>query len=124
MDVLDIARWQFGIITVYHFLFVPLTVGLTALIAGGQYHPAIAGQLKEAEANGDGMAAPAYAAIFVHRDRLRVALLDAMARQRLDAVLYPHQRRLVAAIGDEQLERNGVLSLDVFPEDMTAPLVN
>ena len=33
MDVLDIARWQFGIITVYHFLFVPLTVGLTALIA-------------------------------------------------------------------------------------------
>ena len=83
---------------------------LTALIAGGQYHPAIAGQLKEAEANGDGMAAPAYAAIFVRRDRLRVALLDAMARQRLDAVLYPHQRRLVAAIGDEQLERNGVLS--------------
>ncbi len=33
MDVLEIARWQFGIITVYHFLFVPLTVGLTALIA-------------------------------------------------------------------------------------------
>ena len=34
MDVLDIARWQFGIITVYHFLFVPITVGLTAVIAG------------------------------------------------------------------------------------------
>ena len=34
MDVLDIARWQFGIITVYHFLFVPLTIGLTAVIAG------------------------------------------------------------------------------------------
>ncbi|HQR28121.1 MAG TPA: cytochrome ubiquinol oxidase subunit I [Nocardioides sp.] len=33
MDVLDIARWQFGIITVYHFLFVPLTIGLTAVIA-------------------------------------------------------------------------------------------
>ncbi len=33
MDVLDIARWQFGIVTVYHFLFVPLTIGLTALIA-------------------------------------------------------------------------------------------
>ncbi len=81
-----------------------------ALMAGGQYHPAIAGQLKEAEANRAGMAAPAYAAIFVRRDRLRVAVLDAMARQRLDAVLYPHQRRLVAAIGDEQLERNGVLS--------------
>ena len=32
-SVLDIARWQFGIITVYHFLFVPLTIGLTALVA-------------------------------------------------------------------------------------------
>ena len=34
MDVLDIARWQFGIITVYHFLFVPLTIGLSAVVAG------------------------------------------------------------------------------------------
>jgi cytochrome d ubiquinol oxidase subunit I len=34
MDLVDIARWQFGIITVYHFLFVPLTIGLTALVAG------------------------------------------------------------------------------------------
>ena len=30
MDALDIARWQFGITTVYHFLFVPLTIGLSA----------------------------------------------------------------------------------------------
>ena len=34
MDVLDIARWQFGITTVYHFLFVPITIGLSALVAG------------------------------------------------------------------------------------------
>ena len=34
MDVLDIARWQFGIITVYHFVFVPITIGLSAVIAG------------------------------------------------------------------------------------------
>jgi cytochrome bd ubiquinol oxidase subunit I len=33
MDALDIARWQFGIVTVYHFLFVPLTIGLSFLIA-------------------------------------------------------------------------------------------
>jgi cytochrome bd ubiquinol oxidase subunit I len=29
-----LARWQFGIITVYHFLFVPLTISLAALTAG------------------------------------------------------------------------------------------
>ena len=33
MDVLDIARWQFGITTVYHFLMVPLTIGLGVLVA-------------------------------------------------------------------------------------------
>ena len=33
MDALDLARWQFAITTVYHFLFVPITIGLTALIA-------------------------------------------------------------------------------------------
>jgi len=32
-SVLELARWQFGIVTVYHFLFVPLTVGLTMLVA-------------------------------------------------------------------------------------------
>ena len=33
MDPLDIARWQFGIVTVYHFLMVPLTIGLGTLVA-------------------------------------------------------------------------------------------
>ncbi|NYI43026.1 cytochrome d ubiquinol oxidase subunit I [Nocardioides aromaticivorans] len=34
MDPTDIARWQFAITTVYHFLFVPITIGLSAVIAG------------------------------------------------------------------------------------------
>lgn len=33
MDVVDISRWQFGITTVYHFIFVPLTIGLAVLLA-------------------------------------------------------------------------------------------
>ncbi len=33
MEALDIARWQFGITTVYHFVLVPLTIGLTPLVA-------------------------------------------------------------------------------------------
>jgi cytochrome bd ubiquinol oxidase subunit I len=33
VDVLGIARWQFGITTVYHFLMVPLTIGLSLLVA-------------------------------------------------------------------------------------------
>lgn len=33
LDQLLLARWQFAITTVYHFLFVPLTLGLSILIA-------------------------------------------------------------------------------------------
>jgi cytochrome bd ubiquinol oxidase subunit I len=36
MEALDIARWQFGITTVYHFFFVPITIGLSFLVAGLQ----------------------------------------------------------------------------------------
>jgi cytochrome d ubiquinol oxidase subunit I len=36
VSALDLARWQFGITTVYHFLFVPLTIGLSILVAGMQ----------------------------------------------------------------------------------------
>ena len=33
MDATDLARWQFAITTVYHFLFVPITIGLSAIVA-------------------------------------------------------------------------------------------
>ncbi|WP_336082846.1 cytochrome ubiquinol oxidase subunit I [Nocardia sp. SSK8] len=36
MSTLDVSRWQFGITTVYHFIFVPLTIGLAPIVAGMQ----------------------------------------------------------------------------------------
>ncbi|MFM9151117.1 MAG: cytochrome ubiquinol oxidase subunit I [Candidatus Planktophila sp.] len=36
MQALDLARWQFAITTVYHFLFVPITIGMAFLVAGMQ----------------------------------------------------------------------------------------
>ena len=33
MDVLSLSRWQFAITTTYHFLFVPLTLGLSIFLA-------------------------------------------------------------------------------------------
>jgi cytochrome d ubiquinol oxidase subunit I len=32
----QIARWQFGIVTVYHFLFVPITLGMSFMVAAFQ----------------------------------------------------------------------------------------
>ncbi|WP_066516966.1 cytochrome ubiquinol oxidase subunit I [Curtobacterium ammoniigenes] len=37
MDPVEIARWQFGITTVYHFLMVPLTLGLGPVVAFMQW---------------------------------------------------------------------------------------
>ena len=36
MDALDVSRWQFGTTTVYHFIFVPLTIGLAPILAAMQ----------------------------------------------------------------------------------------
>jgi cytochrome bd ubiquinol oxidase subunit I len=36
MQALDLARWQFAITTVYHFLFVPITIGMAFFVAGLQ----------------------------------------------------------------------------------------
>ena len=33
MEEVLLARWQFGITTVYHWLFVPITLGLTWMVA-------------------------------------------------------------------------------------------
>ena len=33
MEALELARWQFAITTVYHFLFVPVSIGLSAFVA-------------------------------------------------------------------------------------------
>ena len=36
MSAESLARWQFAVVTIYHFLFVPLTIGLSVLVAGMQ----------------------------------------------------------------------------------------
>jgi cytochrome d ubiquinol oxidase subunit I len=33
MDSLALARWQFGIVTVYHYLFVPISIGMSLFVA-------------------------------------------------------------------------------------------
>ncbi|MCL5611722.1 MAG: cytochrome ubiquinol oxidase subunit I, partial [Chloroflexi bacterium] len=33
MDPITLSRWQFGLTTVYHFLFVPLTLGMGWFVA-------------------------------------------------------------------------------------------
>jgi amidase len=47
--------------------------------------------------------------------------MTVMPENKLDAILYPHQKRLVVSIGEEQVERNGVLSNSTGFPAMTFP---
>jgi amidase len=83
---------------------------LEEFIARGEFHPTNKAALESAQAVDDGLNAVEYKNRLLRRDDLRRVVMGAMAGQKLDAIMYPHQRRLVAVIGEAQLERNGVLS--------------
>ena len=83
---------------------------LAEFVARGEFHESmrrgLEGDLKMAEGPGS----PEYLRMMERRNVLRQAVMTVMAANRLDAILYPHQRRLVVPIGEDQVERNGVLS--------------
>jgi len=81
---------------------------LDEFIARGQFHPSIKASLDaERRVSRNDIE---YTNRLLRRQELRQAVMTAFAANQLDAILYPHQRRLVVRIGEEQVERNGVLS--------------
>ena len=83
---------------------------LGEFIERGTFHESIRRSLEMDQQIRDGLNDPEYLRRLRRRQQLRQAIMTAMAEHHLDAILYPHQRRLVALIGEPQLERNGVLS--------------
>jgi amidase len=83
---------------------------LDEFMARGEFHPSLRGILESNHQMRDGPSRPEYQEQFRRREALRQAVMTTIATHDLDAILYPHQRRLVVPLGDEQLERNGVLS--------------
>ena len=79
-------------------------------MARGEMHPTLRPVLEEYLRVTDGPQRPEYEQQLRRRAALRQALMTAMADHRLDALLYPHQSRLVVPIGGDQADRNGVLS--------------
>ena len=82
---------------------------LAAFVARGEYHPSLRRHLESMLAS-PGLGSEAYRRQLARRTVLRDALLHALDAHRLDAFVFPHQRRLVVPIGEEQVERNGVLA--------------
>jgi amidase len=83
---------------------------LAEFVARGEVHESMKSGLAADLAIVDGPGSPAYQRMFARRETLRQAVMTVMAANKLDAILYPHQKRLVVPIGEDQAERNGVLS--------------
>ena len=100
---------------------------LTEFIERGEFHPPLRDGLESDESVTDGLADLEYRGRLLRREELRQAVMIVIADNELNAVLYPHQQRLVAPIGQEQRERNGVLSNGTgfpaitFPGGFSAP---
>ena len=79
------------------------------IASGGLYEPFREGYERD-QALEDPLNEPEYRSRLLRREELRQAVMTAIADNQLDAILYPHQKRLVVPIGEDQVERNGVLS--------------
>ena len=83
---------------------------LEEFIARGEFHGSLKAGLEADQRVVDGFNDPEYKNRLLRRNDLRQAVMSVIAQNNLDAILYPHQRRLVVPIGEDQLDRNGVLS--------------
>jgi amidase len=96
---------------------LPASVGVHSLkevIASGKYHKGIEDNIKQAVTLDT--RSVDYKDRLIARQALQSQVLRIMADNRLDAILFPHQKRLVVPVGQTQVERNGVLgSVSGFP---------
>src|ERR1022692_3195156 len=86
---------------------------LEEIISSGKFHPNIGDSIKKAQSleMDDG-----YRLRLQKRSELQQRVIKIMADDRLDAIVFPHQKRLVVPIGETQVERNGALgSVTGFP---------
>jgi len=100
---------------------------LAEFVARGEFEPGMRRGLEADLKVIDGPSSPEHQQMVARREALRQAVMNVMAANRLDAILYPHQKRLVVPIGEDQAERNGVLSNSTgfpaitFPGGFSAP---
>src|ERR1700731_2084219 len=91
---------------------------LAEIIASGQYYkPTLEKFFSITEAYEDGPNSADYKDRRMKMDQIRIEVADLMARNQLDALVYPHQKCLVLPIGATfQKDRNGIVAaLAGFP---------
>ncbi|GEP11867.1 amidase family protein [Methylobacterium gnaphalii] len=85
---------------------------LAGIIASGQFHKAALEKfITGAEARRDGLQEPEYKARLERIAAFRAHVAEVFDKERLDALVYPLQKRLVVPIGElNQSDRNGIIA--------------
>jgi Asp-tRNA(Asn)/Glu-tRNA(Gln) amidotransferase A subunit family amidase len=87
---------------------------LAEIIQSGKFSPSIEKNIKDAETLS--ISDPEYCRRLMKRLDLQQRVMQLMAVDKLDALVFPHQKRLVVPVGETQVERNGSLgSVTGFP---------
>lgn len=117
---LDVQKYEYkGVINTYL-----KAVGMGApvhslddIIASGKPHQSLNKFLLSAQSYENGLEDPDYKDRMVKMGTLKISLANLMAENHLDALVFPHQKRLPVPIGElSQSDRNGILTaLTGFP---------
>jgi len=115
---LDVQRFEFkAALNGYLQTTRAPRTSLAEILSSGLYHPSIDSYLKTADSIDNGLEQPEYKNRQVGIAALRDRILQLMADHDLDALAFPQQKRLVVPIGEQQVDRNGILAaLTGFPE--------
>jgi Asp-tRNA(Asn)/Glu-tRNA(Gln) amidotransferase A subunit family amidase len=94
---------------------------LEEFVATGQYDPSIEEGLKSDLEVEDPTDNPEYFEMLYRRSEFIDRLYTIMADNELDALVFPHQKQLVAEVGEPQLGRNGFLASGTGFSSMAVP---
>lgn len=94
---------------------------LEEFLASGKYDPSLESGLRQAQAIESPLEEPEYTKILQNQEVFEQALLKLMDDAQLDALVYPHQQRLVVPVGQPQVERNGILASGTGFPAITVP---
>lgn len=116
----DVQKYEFKALMNTYLASIPNAPAktLSAIIASEKFHkPSLEKFLASAEGYESGMEDPDYKERLIRNQRSRQELISVMAEHRLDALVYPLQKRLVVPLTElNQADRNGILaSVTGFP---------
>ena len=116
----DVQKYEFKTLLNAYLAAIPNAPAksLAEIIASGKFHkPSLEKFLSSAESFANGLDEPDYKERLLRNQRTRQVLISVFAEHKLDALIYPLQKRLAVPLTElNQADRNGILaSVTGFP---------